>query len=289
MEDLRAASSKLIPLSNRNSGSCSCGSLVPRPRHIAGFESRLVPIGGSNVLLQRPRLSSSQAGDTQQISAQWKEDGSSCFWSLSLPHQALASDPRNEYRRGQNGERCLPAAPRQPARSIRCHRRALVWSRSAMKKGCPVGEPSTPRALARAPGGESGAVPTAMAIRAGAEWPLQTDVGTSNFACLPISSMGSSLSICDRTFGMDQSSGSREPRYTQNPPLNTDSVIWTGKENELRQTDKQPVTPARARCNGGRLQNPAFELGTSEQLHSFGGEEGIVRLLDCFPLCRIAR
>jgi hypothetical protein len=46
-----------------------------------------------------------------------------------------------------------------------------------------------------------------------------------------------------------------------------------GKENALRQADKQPVTPARARCNGGRLQNLAFELGTSEQLHSFGSEE----------------
>ena len=35
-----------------------------------------------------------------------------------------------------------------------------------------------PRAFALAPGGDSGAVPTTMAIRAGAEWPLQTGAGT---------------------------------------------------------------------------------------------------------------
>jgi hypothetical protein len=35
-----------------------------------------------------------------------------------------------------------------------------------------------PRAFALAPGGDSGAVPTTIAIRAGAEWPLQTDAGT---------------------------------------------------------------------------------------------------------------
>jgi hypothetical protein len=35
-----------------------------------------------------------------------------------------------------------------------------------------------PRDFALAPGGDSGAVPTTIAIRAGAEWLLQTDAGT---------------------------------------------------------------------------------------------------------------
>jgi len=53
-----------------------------------------------------------------------------------------------------------------------------------MKKGVPGRGTKHPRAFALAPGGDSGAMPTAMAIRAGQKWPLQTDVGANNFAHL---------------------------------------------------------------------------------------------------------
>ena len=52
-----------------------------------------------------------------------------------------------------------------------------------MKKGRPVGEPSTPRAFALAPGGDSGAVPTTMAFKRGQKWPVQTSAQI-NFARL---------------------------------------------------------------------------------------------------------
>ena len=52
--------------------------------------------------------------------------------------------------------------------------------RMGKKVGRPVGEPNALALSRLAPGGDSGAVPTAMAIRAGNwRWPLQTDVGTS--------------------------------------------------------------------------------------------------------------
>ena len=49
-----------------------------------------------------------------------------------------------------------------------------------IEEGVPGRGTEHPRALALAPGGDSGAVPTAMAIRAGGRWPLQTDAGTEN-------------------------------------------------------------------------------------------------------------
>src|SRR6188474_1212671 len=49
-------------------------------------------------------------------------------------------------------------------------------------EGVPGRGTEHPRAVALAPGGDSGAVPTAMAIRAGAEMAIQTDVDANNFA-----------------------------------------------------------------------------------------------------------
>jgi hypothetical protein len=54
-------------------------------------------------------------------------------------------------------------------RADTCHRRALVWSPIYNEEGVPDRGTEHPRAFALAPGGDSGAVPTAMAIRAGAE------------------------------------------------------------------------------------------------------------------------
>ena len=52
------------------------------------------------------------------------------------------------------------------------------------EEGVPGRGTEHPRALALAPGGDSGAVSTSMAIRAGAEWPLQTGRRHNNCARL---------------------------------------------------------------------------------------------------------
>jgi hypothetical protein len=62
--------------------------------------------------------------------------------------------------------RSLNAGAAASARSLYSHRRALGLLPSTLMKGVPVGEPEHRRAFALAPGGDSGAVPTAMTIRA---------------------------------------------------------------------------------------------------------------------------
>jgi hypothetical protein len=79
------------------------------------------------------------------------------------------------------------------------------WSRQLFIALCAYGGrvPSRgaehPRAFALAPGGDSGAVPTTMAIRAGAEWPLQRtpvprNVPLKHYNCL--STLPSAIRVC---------------------------------------------------------------------------------------------
>jgi hypothetical protein len=112
---LLSASTRLedfIRLSQIASGSCSCSSLVRALLHIAGFTlnhrsfQSLVTTYCFSGFGFRRRAGRRYAANLCSVEGGWLEFA-----------------------------RCF----RQPACSIRCHRGALVWSRSAMKKGCPSG------------------------------------------------------------------------------------------------------------------------------------------------------
>ena len=77
----------------------------------------------------------------------------------------------------------LGAPPIRPGADT-CHRGALVLSPSTMKKGCPVGEPSTPAPSRWRREGIPALCRRPWPFERGQKWPLQTDVGANNFARL---------------------------------------------------------------------------------------------------------